>query len=65
MGKRYYSMRGHNGQYTIVFPDEDVIVVRLGRAQLPDLPDVRHSVDYLGYMEEAFAMLNNETTTSP
>ena len=65
MGKRYYSMRGHNGQYTIVFPDEDVIVVRLGRAQLPDLPGVRHSVDYLSYMEEAFTMLNNETTTSP
>jgi hypothetical protein len=40
-------------------------VVRLGRVQLPDLPDVRHSVDYLGYMEEAFAMLNNETATSP
>ena len=65
MRKRYYSMRGHNGQYTIVFPDEDVIVVRLGRAQLPDLPAVRHSLDYLDYMEEAFAMLNNETTTSP
>lgn len=65
MGKRYYSMRGHNGQYTIVFPDEDVIVVRLGHAQLPDLPGVRHSVDYLSYMEEAFAMLNNETTTGP
>lgn len=65
MGKRYYSMRGHNGQYTIVFPDEDIIVVRLGHAQLPDLPGVRHSVDYLSYMEEAFAMLNNETTTGP
>ena len=65
MGKRFYSMRGHNGQYAIVFPDDDVIVVRLGRTQLPDLPGVRHSADYLGYMEEAFAMLNNETTTSP
>jgi CubicO group peptidase (beta-lactamase class C family) len=65
MGKRFYSMRGHNGQYAIVFPEYDVIVVRLGRAQLPDLPGVRHSGDYLGYMEEAFAMLNDETTTSP
>ena len=65
MGKRFYSMRGHNGQYVIVFPEDDVIVVRLGRAQLPDLPGVRHSADYLGYMEEAFAMLNNETATSP
>jgi CubicO group peptidase (beta-lactamase class C family) len=65
MGKHFYSMRGHNGQYVIVFPEADVIVVRLGRAQLPDLPGVRHSADYLGYMEEAFAMLNNETATSP
>lgn len=64
MGRRYYSMRGHNGQYTIVFPDEDVIVVRLGRMQLPDLPGYRHSVDYLSYMEEAFAMLNNKTALS-
>ena len=64
-GKRYYSMRGHNGQYVIVFPDEDVIVVRLGRRQLPDLPGVRHSADYLGYMEEAFTMLNHEIATNP
>ena len=58
-------MRGHNGQYVIVFPDEDVIVVRLGRKQLPDLPGVRRSADYLGYMEEAFTMLNHGTATSP
>ncbi|MGB0255403.1 MAG: serine hydrolase domain-containing protein [Flavobacteriaceae bacterium] len=60
IGKRYYSMRGHNGQYVIVFPEDDVIVVRLGHRQLPDLPGVRHSADYLGYMEEAFAMLHYE-----
>ena len=60
MGKRYYSMRGHNGQYAIVFPDDNVIVVRLGHQQLPDLPGVSHSADYLGYMEEAFAMLHYE-----
>ena len=65
MGKRFYSMRGHNGQYAIVFPDDDVIVVRLGHEQLPDIPDVRYSADYLDYMEEAFAMLYNETVTSP
>ena len=60
MGKRFFSMRGHNGQYAIVFPEEDVIIVRLGHKQLPDLPGVRHSADYLGYMEEAFAMLAYE-----
>ena len=60
MGKRFFSMRGHNGQYAIVFPEKDVIIVRLGHEQLPDLPGVRHSADYLGYMEEAFAMLAYE-----
>ena len=65
MGKRYFSMRGHNGQYVIVFPEDDVIVVRLGHEQLPDLPGVRHSADYLGYMEEAFAMLAYENTSKP
>ena len=65
MNKPYYSMRGHNGQYTIVFPEDDVIVVRLGHKQLPDLPGESHSADYLGYMEEAFTMLSHETTRQP
>ena len=65
MGKRYFSMRGHNGQYVIVFPEDDVIIVRLGHKQLPDLPGVRHSADYLGYMEEAFVMLANENAPTP
>ena len=65
MGKRYFSMRGHNGQYVIVFPEDDVIVVRLGHEQLPDLPGVSHSADYLGYMEEAFAMLAYENASKP
>lgn len=65
MGKRFFSMRGHNGQYAIVFPEEDVIIVRLGHEQLPDLPGVRHSADYLGYMEEAFAMLAYENASTP
>ncbi len=63
MGKRFFSMRGHNGQYAIVFPEDDVIVVRLGHQQLPDLPNERHSADYLGYMEEAFAMLAYENNS--
>jgi len=65
MGKRFFSMRGHTGQYAIVFPEDDVIVVRLGHEQLPDLPGVRHSADYLGYMEEAFAMLSYEKPSKP
>jgi len=65
LGKRFFSMRGHNGQYVIVFPEDDIIVVRLGHEQLPDLPGVRHSADYLGYMEEAFAMLAYDNASKP
>lgn len=65
IGKRFFSMRGHNGQYVIVFPEEDVIVVRLGRKKLSDLPGLRHSADFLGYIEEAFAMLAYDNASAP
>ena len=29
-GKSFFSMRGHLGQYVIVFPEDDVVIVRLG-----------------------------------
>ena len=29
-GKKVYTMNGHRGQFVIVFPEEDIIIVRLG-----------------------------------
>ena len=43
-------MRGHLGQYVIVFPKENIIIVRLGRME--------ESKEERIYIEEAFKMLN-------
>ena len=29
-GKKVFTMNGHRGQFVIVFPEEDIIIVRLG-----------------------------------
>ena len=48
--KNYFAMRGHLGQYVIVFPKENIIIVRLGRME--------ESKEERIYIEEAFKMLN-------
>ena len=48
--KNYFAMRGHLGQYVIVFPKENIIIVRLGRME--------ESKEERIYIEEAFKMLD-------
>lgn len=48
--KNYFTMRGHLGQYVIVFPDENIIIVRLGRME--------EKTEEKAYIEEAFKMIN-------
>ena len=48
--KNYFSMRGHLGQYVIVFPKENIIIVRLGRMEQKGEERI--------YIEEAFKMIN-------
>jgi CubicO group peptidase (beta-lactamase class C family) len=48
--KNYFSMRGHLGQYVIVFPKENIIIVRLGRMEQNGEERI--------YIEEAFKMIN-------
>ena len=43
-------MRGHLGQYVIVFPKDNIIIVRLGRME--------ESAEERIYIEEGFKMLN-------
>jgi len=43
-------MRGHLGQYVIVFPNENIIIVRLGRME--------EKTEEKAYIEEAFKMIN-------
>jgi len=57
-GKSIFAMRGHLGQYVIVIPEDNLIVVRLGHlTQKVDggaFPKVFHL-----YVEEAYKMLEN------
>ncbi len=48
--KKYFAMRGYLGQYVIVFPKENVVIVRLGRME--------ESTEEKVYIEEAFKMLD-------
>jgi len=43
-------MRGYLGQYVIVFPKENIVIVRLGRME--------ESTEEKVYIEEAFKMLD-------
>ena len=55
-GKKVFAMRGILGQYVIVIPEDDVIIVRLGqhRGQKNNTP---FSTDFYTYMEEVYTML--------
>ncbi|PVW15097.1 serine hydrolase domain-containing protein [Marixanthomonas spongiae] len=59
-GKDVFAMRGMLGQYVIVVPEDDVIIVRLGhhRAKKEDDPFTK---DFYTYMEEAYRMLNKDS----
>ncbi len=56
MGKHIFAMRGILGQYVIVIPEDNLIIVRLGhkRGTKTDSP---FSSDFYVYIEEAYNML--------
>jgi CubicO group peptidase (beta-lactamase class C family) len=60
-GKHFFMMRGHLGQYVIVEPDDNVIIVRLGRlsAKHPNSGNP-FSKDIYGYIDEAYKMMEND-----
>ncbi|CAH8282752.1 CubicO group peptidase (beta-lactamase class C family) [Mariniflexile fucanivorans] len=55
--KHFFMMRGHLGQYVIVEPDDNVIIVRLGHRKSPDEAVGRFTDDITVYIEEAYKML--------
>lgn len=55
-GRKVCYMRGHLGQYTIVVPEERLIIVRLGKGRLANV-DGPHSLDFWTYLEEVDKML--------
>lgn len=56
--KNFFMMRGHLGQYVIVQPDDNVIIVRLGHQKSPDEGVAVFTNDIALYIDEAYKMLN-------
>ncbi len=56
-GKRIFYMRGHLGQYTIVIPEEDLIIVRLGHRMVRSTEGKPESQDFDVWVGETLRML--------
>lgn len=56
--KDIFYMRGILGQYVIVIPEDDLIIVRLGRDLLEKEEGVEHSNDFYIYVDETYKMIN-------
>jgi len=57
LGKTLYYMRGHLGQFVIVIPKDQLIIVRLGHLKGLQTTSDPHSDDLYVYVEEAYEML--------
>lgn len=56
-GKQVFYMRGHLGQYVIVVPQDDLIIVRLGNLTQRSTTGSPHSDDFFIWLEETYKML--------
>ncbi|RYG40058.1 MAG: class A beta-lactamase-related serine hydrolase, partial [Chitinophagaceae bacterium] len=57
-GHQGYYMRGHLGQFVIVIPKDDLIIVRLGhKGNVNDAGEL-HANDFYVYLEETYKMLS-------
>lgn len=60
-GKDFFMMRGHLGQFVIVEPNDNVIVVRLGNLNAKDPKSGEaFSKDIYGYIDEAYTMMGHD-----
>ncbi len=55
--KEFFMMRGHLGQYVIVEPNDNVIIVRLGHSKGPGDAIATFTPDISTYIDEAYKML--------
>ena len=58
--KQFFMMRGHLGQYVIVEPNDNVIIVRLGHSKGPGDAIATFTPDITTYIDEAYKMLEND-----
>ncbi len=57
LDKEIFYMRGHLGQFVIVIPEDDLIIVRLGHLKGLQTEEDPHSNDFYVYIDEAYKML--------
>lgn len=58
--KEIFYMRGHLGQYVIVVPEDQLIIVRLGNKENPSTNGTPHSDDFFVYVDESYKMLTKK-----
>ena len=58
-GKKIFYMRGHLGQYVIVIPEDELIIVRLGHRMQRSLTKSPHSDDFFIWLNETYKMLES------
>lgn len=56
-GKKMFYMRGHLGQFVIVIPQDNIIIVRLGHIKGLQTMEDPHSNDFYVYIDEAYKMM--------
>ncbi len=56
-GKNIAYMRGVLGQYVIIIPEDQLIIVRLGEKRGISVPGEHHSKDFFLYIDEAYEMI--------
>lgn len=54
-----FMMRGHLGQYVLVEPNDNIIIVRLGHQKSEDAGVGQFSNDITVYIEEAYKMMGD------
>ncbi|RTY95980.1 serine hydrolase [Flavobacterium sp. GT3R68] len=55
--KKIFSMRGHLGQYVIVIPEDNLIIVRLGHLKGLQSSNATFTDDFYAYIDESYKML--------
>ena len=55
--KNFFMMRGHLGQYVIVEPNDNIIIVRLGHSKGSNKEVGKFTIDINTYIKEAYKML--------
>ena len=55
--QKFFSMRGHQGQYVIVFPKINLIITRLGKRKAKGQSLNGFPIDFTKYISESFKIL--------